>query len=297
MAIPARVIQALPKLTWRGLFAKCEDASFSFSQTQVERSAYAIDGAWHDHARREAIKFRCKLYFINTLYSGGVVEFPDNYNKWQAAMLDGSTGPLRHPILGTINARVESGDVSLAAQTTAGVVVNVNFTETLVDVTKGTVFEAPAVDIQKLAQQIGQDAGRFDIAFPSGILDRSLEDAIESLLGNVHAAQLTASGYATQMVGKVERMIAAVERVADPSVMPLYTNLVTLWDTLRTRAKQAERVLGRSTSRYRAPEDTTLDAIAKDTGNDVAELTELNPALVASPTVPKGSIVTYYTDK
>lgn len=297
MAIPARVIQGLPKLTWRGLFAKCDDASFSFSHTQAARGAYGIDGDWHDHARRDSVKFRCKLYFINTLYGGGVVEFPDNYNKWQAAMLDGSPGPLRHPILGTVNARVESGDVNLVAQVTAGVIVSVNFTETRIDVTENTPFATPTVDIQALANQIGQDAGRFDIAFPSGILDRTLEDAVNSLLGDVHAAQLTASGYALQIAGKVDRMIAAVERVADPRVMPLYTNLVTLWDILRKRGKQAERAVARSTARFITSESTTLDALADGTGNTVAELTELNPALIARPTVPQGALVTYYTGK
>jgi hypothetical protein len=298
MAVPpARVIQGLPKITWRGLFAKCEDASFSFSHTQVERGAYGIDGAWHDHARRDPIKFQCKLHFVNTLFGGGVVEFPDNYQKWWDALKDGSTGPLRHPILGTINARVEKGNVSLSAQTTAGVVLNVEFTETLVDVTKATKFAQPSVDIKALAAQVGQDAGAFSVAFPSGILDRSLEDAVESFLGDVHAAQLTATGYATQIVGKVERMIAAVERVTDPRVAPLYTNLVTLWDALRTRAKEAERVIGRSTSQRRAEGDTTLDALATGTGNTVEELMELNPALVQRTSVPKGTLYAYYTDK
>jgi hypothetical protein len=296
MTIPALVVQALPKLTWRGLFAKCEDASFDFSHTQVERGAYGIDGAWHDHARRDPIVFTCKLHFINTLISAPK-EFPENYIKWQKAMLDGSAGKLRHPILGTIDARVLKGSVRLVAQTTAGVVVEVTFTETLVDVTKATKFEAPTVDVKALAAQVGHDAGLFDIAFPSGILDRSLEDAIDSFLGNVHALQVSASGYALQIVGKVEKMIESVERVTDPRVAPLYTNLVQLWDTLRTRAQQAERLAARSTSRRRTEADTTLDALAKSSGNSVEELMELNPALVSRPSVAKNTIYTFYTDK
>lgn len=296
MAIPARVIQDLPRLNWRGLGAQCEDATFSFSHSQVERGAYGIDAAWHDHARRDPIKFKCKLHFINTLISAPK-EFPENYNKWQEALLDGSTGKLRHPILGTIDARVENGDVRLVAQVTAGVTIEVNFTETRVDVTKPTEFSSPDVDVKALAAQIGHDARRFNIAYPSGILDRTLEDAIGSILGNVHAAQITVAGYASQVVGKVSNMIEAVERVTDPAAAPLYTNLVTLWDALRTRAKEVEKLAARGTSKQRVAAPTTIDAFAKTVGNTEDEIMYLNPALIAKPSVPAGTVVAYYTGK
>lgn len=296
MAVPGQVIRELPSLKWRDLTAPCEEASYDFSHTQAERGAYGIAAAWHDHTRRDPIKVKVRLAFMNTL-RGGTRQYPDNWLKWKPALFDGSTGKLRHPDLGEFDARVEKGSVRVTSAQTAGVYVDIDFTETRVDVTKDTVFQAPSVDIKALAAQVGQDAGTFNIAFPSGILDRSLTDAIESFLGDLHAAQLTASGYALQIAGKLDSMIAAVERVTDPAVMPLYTNLVHMWDIMQTRAKQAEKIAGRSTRKTTALADTTLDAIAAETGNSVGELMDLNPALVARPTVPKGSIYSYYTDK
>lgn len=301
MAVPpSRVVQGLPPLKWRGLVAHCEDASFSFSHTQVERGAYGIDAAWHDHARRNPIQFKCTLHFVNTMFGAAkssTRQYPDNYNKWQEALFDGSAGKLHHPMLGEINARAMDGEVTLVAQNQAGVSVRASFVETIVDITREVDYENPQVNIKDLAAAVAKDASKYKINFPRGILDKSLEDAIDSFLGNIHAFQMTASGYATQIVGKLDKMISQVEAVADPSIMPLHTNLVHLWDAMRTRAQQAEKAAGRSTSRLVMVTDSTLDKVAADFKNSMSEIMELNPHLISRPVVPKGALVTYYTDK
>ena len=120
MAIPARVIRDLPKLTWRGLFAPCEAAPVDFSHAQAVREQYQIDDAWHDHGGLKPLDIKVKLHFLNTMFDG-VVWFPNEYNKWQAALFDGSPGKLRHPILGEIDAVVMSGSIALEARQSGGV--------------------------------------------------------------------------------------------------------------------------------------------------------------------------------
>lgn len=296
MALPAHVIRDLPKLRWRGLSAPMESAPVDFAHAQAERKAYGIDGAWHDHGGREPLTIKVRLHFINTLF-GGILWFPNEYNKWQKALFDGSPGKLRHPILGEFDAVVLNGSVDFTARQLGGVSVDVTFVETLLDVTKPTELKTLEVDVKALTKQVLNDAGNLGINFPSGILSSDLGDAINSLLGSIASAQMTVSGYANQIVGGIEDMIERVELLADPAVAPVYDNLVHLWDTMRTRAAELEKLSARSTQKRTLDVDSTFDALATKYGNSVEDLMNLNPQLVKFRVVPKGQIVTFYTDK
>lgn len=296
MALPAYVIQSLPKLRWRGLSAPMESAPVDFSHAQAERKAYGIDGAWHDHGGREPLSIKVRLHFINTLF-GGTLWFPNEYNKWQKALFDGSPGKLRHPILGEFDAVVLNGSVSLDPRQLGGVSVDVTFSETLLDVTKPTELKTLEVDVKALTNQVLNDAGNLGINFPSGILNSDLGDAINSVLGSIASAQMTVSGYGNQIVGGIEDMIERVELISDPKVAPVYDNLVHLWDTMRTRVAELEKLSARSTQKRTLDVDSAFDAMATKYGNSVEDLMSLNPQLVKFRVVPKGSIVTFYTDK
>ncbi len=296
MALPSRVIRGLPKLTWRGLFAPCEAAPVKGAHAQNERKAYQIDAAWHDHGGREPYSVDVKLHFLNTMFDG-VLWFPNKWNEWQKALEDGSPGKLRHPMLGEFDAVVKSWNVALDASRTAGVSVDVTFDETLLDVTKANAFKAPQVDIKAVAKQALTDAGNLGINFPSGRLDGSLLDAIDSFLGNIVSAEMTITGFGNQLVGGVEDMISRVEMVADPASAPAYDNLVLLWDALSTRVRDAEKVAARSTATTLLGSDTTFDAAASERSNSVEELMGLNPGLVRFRVIPKGSALVFYTGK
>lgn len=296
MAIPAHVIRSLPKLRWRGLSAPMESAPVDFAHAQAERKAYGIDGAWHDHGGREPLSIKVTLHFINTLF-GGTLWFPNEYNKWQKALFDGSPGKLRHPILGEFDAVVLNGSVSLDPRQLGGVTVTVTFAETLVDVTKPNELKTAEVDVKALAKQVLQDAGNLGINFPSGILSTSLFDAIDSFLGSIASAQMTVSGYGNQIAGGLEDMIERVELVTDPKSAPVYDNLLILWDTVKTRANEAEKLAARSTQKRQIKSDATFDVLAAEFGNGVEDLMNLNPVLIKFRVIPAGTTVAFYTGK
>jgi hypothetical protein len=296
MAIPARVIRELPKLTWRGLFAPCEAAPVDGAHAQVERKAYGVDAAWHDHAGREPYTMNVKLHFINTMFDG-IIWFPNKWNEWRKALEDGSPGKLRHPLLGEMDAVVNKWNQSLDSKQTAGISVDVTFTETLLDVTKANALKAPAVDVKALTKQVLVDAGNLGINFPSGRLDGSLFDAIDSFFGNITSAEMTITGLGNQIVGGIEDMISRVEMVADPSAAPAYDNLVFLWSALTDKIRDAEKVAARSTATVLLGSDTTFDAVSTERGNSVEELMGLNPGLVRFRVIPKGSALVFYTGK
>lgn len=296
MALPSRVIRELPKLTWRGLFAPCEAAPVKGAHAQVERKAYGIPAAWHDPAGREPYSTDVKLHFLNCQFDG-ILWFPNKWNEWQKALEDDSPGKLRHPLLGEFDAVVKSWVVALDASRTAGVTVDVTFDETLVDVTKANAFKGPQVDVKAVAKQALTDAGNLGINFPSGRLDGSLFDAIDSFLGDITSAQMTITGLGNQLVGGIEDMIYRVELVADPASAPAYDNLVLLWDALRTKVTDAEKLAARSTATTLLGSDTTFDAVASERSNTVEELMGLNPGLVRYRVIPKGSALVFYTGK
>jgi hypothetical protein len=296
MAIPARVIRDLPKLTWRGLFAPCESAPVDFSHAQVLREQYGIDDGWHDPAGRKPLDMKVRLHFINTQFDG-VVWFPNEYNKWQAALFDGSPGKLRHPILGEMDAVPISGTIQLEARQSGGVTVDVTFQRTLIDVTKPSSLKTAQVDVKAVAKQVLVDAGNLGIHFPSGRLDGDLLDAIDSFLGDLTSATMTITGLGNQIVGGIEDMIFRVELLTDPTVAPVYDNLVLLWDSVRVRTSEIEKLAARSTAGKNVAADTSWDKFGTEYNNSVEDLLSLNPGLLRYKIIPAGSLVTYYTGK
>ncbi len=296
MALPSRVIRDLPKLTWRGLFAPCEAAPVDFSHAQAVREQYQIDDAWHDHGGLKPLDIKVKLHFLNTMFDG-VVWFPNEYNKWQAALFDGSPGKLRHPILGEIDAVVMSGSIALEARQSGGVSVDVTFNRTILDVTKPSELKATQVDIKAVAKQALTDAGNLGINFPSGRFDGDIFDAIDGFLGDITSATMTITGLGNQLKGGIEDMIFRVELLTDPTVAPAYDNLVLLWDAISSRVDLAAATAARSTASTRLPEDTTFDAFGSEVGNSVEALMGLNPSLIRYRVLAKGTTVTYYTNK
>lgn len=298
MAIPARVIQGLPKLKWRGLSAPCEAAPVDFSHQQVLREQYGLDAGWHDPAGRKPLDIKVTLHFINTMFDG-IVWFPNEWNKWQKALFDGSPGKLQHPILGEVDAVVLNGSIQLEARQTGGVTVNATFQETLVDVTKPNDLKAATVDVKAVAKQVLQDAGNLGIHFPSGRLDGDLLGAVDSFLGDIASATMTVTGLGNQLKGGIEDMIFRVELLTDPSVGPVYDNLVLLWDALDTRLSSAGAAAtpARTTAVLVTTADTTFDAIASEHANGVEELMGLNPSLIRYRVIPQGKPVAYYTSK
>ena len=132
MADPIRAIQGLPLPTFRGLeFPPYDDASFSFRHNQVPASYPYIPGASHDSTGMEPIEFLFRLYFIN--FPGTVGIFPVLWNKWWKELQDDSAGDLRHPLAGPMDAKVVGGSVQLSGRSTAGVIVDVTFVQTITD--------------------------------------------------------------------------------------------------------------------------------------------------------------------
>ncbi len=294
MAVPALIITDLPLLTWRGLAAPCESAPFKFSHTQAERKYPYIDVSGHDHTGRDSIQFTVKLYFINSVE---LDSFPQNWEAWLEALLDGKSGELVHPVLGSLRARVLDGSVDVRAGVRGGVIVDVTFVETRDDVDEGLAFDALSLSPEAVAEQADLDMGLVGVDFPlsNALNATSCLDAYKKIKGQIFSAQLSITGAMNRLAGAVTTIIDDIDALDDPSAYPARDNLVTFFNLLKQQEKKLAKAAARSTGEATTSSATTLDAIAADTGNTLDEIMGLNVHLLRTPSVPAGATYRYYT--
>jgi prophage DNA circulation protein len=292
-AEPSNVVGSLAELSFRNLNpVPCGDASYDFGHDQAERRYPFIDAAGHDHTGRQPIKFSATLYFVNTLEAG---LYPDAWNEWRDGLFDGSSGKLDHPDLGIVQARVLSVSVKLAATNRAGVIVNVTWTETIDNLDDHAVYQGPAVSLRDAAAAADAACAKFGISYPK-IIDPpqiSLTDLVGAIEGAVSSTVLQVSGLINQGLGTIRKLTELATFQNTVAAWPVVYNLellaAGLAETLENMTRSA-----RPTGSTILTTSTTLDAFARDTGNTVVEVANLNPTMLGRPSVPKGASLTFY---
>ena len=296
--LPQNIINGLPALQWRGLDAPPYDiAPIEVSHTQAERRFPYIDGAGHDHTGRNPVKFTVRLYFINTLaLEASTRLFPDLWEQWRAALLDGSAGDFRHPLLGPLRARVVSWNAELDAnKSLAGVMVNVNWTETLDDPSQASDFQplennitALAVAADSALEAIGPVA-QFEEGPP-------LADLLQQAEGFAFSTSLTVGGVLNQAKGVVGQTIDTLDAVDSAVVFAARDIHVQLYSAILDASEKLGAGTSRGTGFREFPFSTTVSAVATATGNVVADIMTLNRDLLGSPVIPAGTSVKFYTE-
>jgi prophage DNA circulation protein len=289
--LPANIIAGLPEMTFRGLDpVHCSLVDTDFGHDQAERPYPYVDVAGHDNTGRRSSVIAVRLYFVNTLGKPDV--FPATWEDWRAALFDGSAGDLVHPLLGTIKARVMVGKAPLVATVRSGIVVDVTFTETRDDPTDAIEFAGLSLEV--LAERVAEECEALGIEYPTGEGDSDLFEDVAALEGAWASLSMSANGLVNQTLGKLDNVFGAMESLTDPTTWPAYDAVVSLYAGILQQARRAERLSPRPTAKVTLQNPDTLDAIAARYGNTDAEIMGLNPALVRSPSVPKGAVVTYY---
>ena len=294
MATPEIVIQGLPELSWRYKRAPCEIAPIDFSHGQAERRYPYVDAAGHDWTGRDPSKFNVRLFFLNTVQPKS---FPELWEDWRTALEDGSSGDLNHPILGIVRARVLSWHVDLKAQATAGIVVDVVFTETRDDLDTDLKYTPADVVLDAAVDAATTAASSFGINYPDGKNKLSLLQAFGAIKGSIFSAALTVNGAINSVMGNVATMIDAVDALDDPMAWPAYDLLTQVYSGLSDLKAAADAVAARSVAIEVCASDTTLDGFATAKGNTTAEIMSLNLSALNSPIVPRGTALRYYSGK
>ena len=291
---PQSILTGLPALTFRNLDSPPYDiAPISVTHSQAERRFPYVDGAGHDHTGRDPIEINTRFYFINTLQVGA---FPDLYEQWFAELMDGRPGEMLHPYLGPINARVMSFNVNADANVTlAGVIVDVTWTDSLVDPAESFEFSPLQVSAAELAAAGDQALSDAEIDFPAGG-PANLADIFQQIQGLLFSTSLKVNGLINQAKGIIDSMIGIVDLANDSRLYPARDLLTqTYAATLDFEAKMGPAI-SRPTATISHSYSTTLSAFAGEVGNTTEEIMGLNLSLLVSPSVPASTPITYFSD-
>ena len=300
MSTNAEIISALPPLLWDGMLAPPYAlVSFGHENALAERRVPYVDDAIHDNTGLMIAPMTARLMFLNTVEGGttnGVRNFPDYWNQWQA-VLDGAARDLDHPIYGRMRARVKGARGELVATSRSGVIVEVTWVKTVEDPAIIDFGGDTSVDNVAVAQQVGAMAYEILVYYPKGgratPASTDLYDDVVGALSAVVGAVSATVARLTRIIGRVATMINQVRALDTAAHWPILDGLTQLWVGLSDAVASLIRAARPTRSRtLTAP--TTLDAFARDVGNSLADVMNLNIAALRTPIVAKGATLTYY---
>lgn len=300
MSTNAEIISALPPLLWDGMLAPPYAlVSFGHENALAERRVPYVDNAIHDNTGLMIAPMTARLMFLNTVEGGttsGVRNFPDYWNEWNAR-LDGTARDLQHPIYGPMRARVRGARGELVAQSRSGIIAEVTWVKTVEDPAAIDVQLDTRVDNVSAAQQMGAAAYEIGVFYPRGgrvtPAPTDLYDDVVGALSEAVGAVSATVARLTRIIGRVATMIAQVRALDVAAHWPILDGLTRLWVGLSDAVAALVRAARPTRSRtLTAP--TTLDAFARDVGNSLADVMNLNLAALRTPLVAKGATLTYY---
>lgn len=289
-----QIIRDLPRLQWRGLDAPPYDIiTVEWSHDQAARGVPYVDGEMHDWTGRTSFRFTVRLFFLNGLLDEPN-HFPDTWEDWRTALLDGSADTLIHPLLGPVLACVVGGKFEIRSSTASGIIVDVSFSETLDDPAGPQGLLPPDIDAGTLAAAADTSAAEFGVTFPTGKGYTSLLDAWNAVKSGLFSASLTVSGQLDQLMGIAGGMIDAIDSLNDPAAIAAYDNTIAFWNSIKDKSAKVAAA-NRPTSKKVLRQDATLDAFAASVNNSLVDVMGLNLHALRLPIVSRGTTMTYYT--
>lgn len=288
----ADVLAALPELSWAGLPPIPSDVKgYEWSHALAERRYPYVDGAGHDHTGRDPITVTADLFFHSTVDEAAI---PSKWEGWREALLSGADHELVHPLLGQFRARVQRVQGDLSAMIRSGTTLTVTWVETIDDPTVATVFQAVEITLGASAAAAQRATDALGIEWPDGAPDTTISGAIAQVEGAIASVELTVGGVANQVMGAIDSMIGVAEKLTDPAAWVAVELLQGLWLQVDAAVRTA-RLSARPTATATIERDTTLDAFAAARGNTLEEIQGLNIFALRSPSVPRGTTLTYYS--
>src|SRR5262249_35355539 len=150
-----------------------------------------------------------RLYFVNTVEPKS---FPENWNRWQPALFDGTADELVHPVLGRVLARVLDGSIELVAKNRAGIIVDVTWTSTREELDQGLIFETLNGNTEAAAGAADAALDALGMSLPVTVPPTtSLLDAYKGLKGQIFSAELSVTGAINQLMGVIDTLVDDID--------------------------------------------------------------------------------------
>lgn len=299
-------IHDLPPLTWLGVKAYVSDIRTSWSHRLPEYEYAYVDGDAHDNTGRKSLKVSATLQFLNTIEPG---LYPGKWSSFRALLLSTQSGTLVHPDVGKFHARVADGEYTISARSPAGVSVNVTWTESIRNANSPTKIVTATADATASAKALDDAIAVLGIDYPDGMGSSTFAGLVGDILafGSIFSAEVkslinTTIGYVdsiyTQMQVAAASVAFATAAARDAIAAPPFRWVFEFQcDALRVALGEHLDALlegAQPTKTFTTKATTTLASLSLSLDTDIGGLVQLNPGLVGSPSVPKGTLVTYF---
>lgn len=302
------VLEQLLEFKFRGISVPCSDFGTLVEQDQMDHLWPDRDGGHIEGTGRKPLVHHFTLHFRNNL-SPGLAEswnvnnqalYPTVFRQFFVAVSDRSSGPLQHPELGIVTAKIRTADFRWSSQRRDGVDCTCQFKESddsTSDFQDILARKSPVSEAHVASQDL--DSQIIQYANPTITADSengSFLDSIIAITSAFDQATLLQAQYAGKIdhvVYRVQNLQDRVTHALDVKAWPLITSgerlKGALFDMKTTLLTTEKEIL-----HYVAARDTTLAALTGPTGTSITDLLKLNPGLASKPHVPLGTIIRRY---
>lgn len=307
------IFDRLLSAQWREVEFPVTRMRFSIAHDLVEHKSWGVDGARVEDTALAPLRFTFSIPLINGLTPGQAERwnnlYPTQMRKLANAFSQRDNGILQHPEFGNVLCKADKFDMDWDAGRRGGVDAEISFVETNVgglekfraspvtgaNLAAGTLDSATVkADVSKIFAAKGLEA-------PSSLTDpfsfTEAMDRIKAISDYPSLVDRKLSGKIDAIVYHAKKLGRSVDGARSPTTWPVRQAV----EQMQASAfKMKEKVLAahKNIGRFVAPDDTTLAGIARQIpGARVGDLITLNPDLIVSPEIPKGTVIRYYIEQ
>lgn len=328
----ADVLQQLLPCSWTGVNRpQIQFPTTTITMTMrhdlARHEYWGVDGSQIEATGRKSLEFQVMIPFRNGIVPGPTEKwgalYPYDYRQFIVATSDRATGIFVHPEFGQFSCKTDAVITHMTGQRRDGVDVEVTWVETLfpedlsaIESTTSPVknAELAALDLDANLTSLAALGAQYQLPiYKPDFFDTlnqiaAVTDQI-SLQSQRLVGKVDQVGYRLNIISDSVTRLQTPPRTSVASIInpnPTATNaaIATLCAPIRESIGIMQASLyavkrkilenGQNIGLYRVPGPTSLGALIAATGASIIDLMSLNPAVVASPVVPTGSMIRYY---
>ena len=293
--------------TWRGVSFPVSHYTTEVRQDLVVQKFADRDGGHVESTGRHPIQMSATIPFIVGINAGpneswkSVPLYPTQWRAFFLACCDNTSGPLQHPELGLLTCKVERCHTVWSAERRGGVDVDASWLEsddTGGDLTAALATPSPLAGLTASAAAIDADLAAMastvtgmPTPYTPPFSLSAMVSQITAIAGSVTALQQGIAGSVASVVYQAQRVQASLDAASNSLNWPLQLACSQTIESANNALAAAPA--GPPVQVYTTTADATIGALATAIPSDITSLLALNPALAASPVVPRGTQVRY----
>ncbi len=297
--------EQLLELKWRGIGIPCSSIRLTLDHNLVFHKYYGVDGVNIEDTGLDGMKIDANIPLYNGMAAapteswGSTRPFPELTLKLVAALRDKSTGELQHPLLGPLDAKVQTFTLPLEAEKREGTDITATWVEytPLLDTGESERYKGGPIaaaqwaavsldtslaDLRDKIPDLPQEAETFD----------SMMNKIAGAMDRVSVSAQLLANKPAQLMARVNRVQQSAERVRDATLWPVIDSCERLRDALHRAVAGSSSA--RKTKIYVTPAATTLVMVANTLKASIDDLTKLNRGLLGQAELSQGTAVRYF---